>query len=57
MEAPVKEVLRHRDALWSGYEYLKSGTGFSRNYFVRMCREIKQVEEGLRPPFSPTIIH
>ncbi|OUJ71014.1 Fic family protein [Hymenobacter crusticola] len=56
MEGPAKEVLRYREALWSGYEYLQAGSGFTRDYFIRMFREIKQVEEGLRPPFSPTII-
>jgi Fic family protein len=56
VEGPAKEVLRYREALWSGYEYLKAESGFTREYFVRMFREIKQVEEGLRPPFSPTII-
>jgi Fic family protein len=56
VEGPAKEVLRYREALWSGYEYLKAESDFTREYFVRMFREIKQVEEGLRPPFSPTII-
>jgi Fic family protein len=56
VEGPAKEVLRYREALWSGYEYLKAEAGFTREYFVRMFREIKQVEEGIRPPFSPTII-
>jgi Fic family protein len=56
VEGPAKEVLRYREALWSGYEYLKAESGFTREYFVCMFREIKQVEEGLRPPFSPTII-
>ncbi|MCB2411018.1 Fic family protein [Hymenobacter lucidus] len=56
VEGPAKEVLRYREALWSGYEYLKTEDSFSREYFVRMFREIKQVEEGIRPPFSPTII-
>lgn len=56
VEGPAKEVLRYREALWSGYEYLKAEAGFTRDYFVRMFREIKQSEEGIRPPFSPTII-
>lgn len=40
-EGPAKEVLRYREALWSGYEYLKTAPAFSRDYFVRMFREIK----------------
>jgi len=56
LEGPAKEVLRYREALWSGYDYLRASSGFTRDYFIRIFREIKQVEEGLRPPFSPTII-
>ncbi len=56
VEGPAKEVLRYREALWSGYAYLKGEAGFTRDYFIRMFREIKQVQEGIRPPFSPTII-
>ena len=56
VEGPAKEVLRYREALWSGYEYLKTAPAFSQDYFIRMFREIKQVEEGIRPAFSPTII-
>lgn len=55
-EGPAKEVLRYREALWSGYEYLKTEPAFTRDYFVRMFQEIKQAGEGIRPPFSPTII-
>ena len=55
-EGPAKEVLRYREALWSGHAYLQTQASFTRDYFVRMFREIKQVEEGIRPPFSSTII-
>ena len=56
VEGPAKEVLRYREALWSGYEYLKTESAFTRQYFISIFREIKQVEEGIRPPFSPVII-
>lgn len=56
VEGPAKEVLRYREALWSGYEYLKTAPAFSLEYFIRMFREIKQTAEGIRPAFSPTII-
>jgi Fic family protein len=56
VEGPAKEVLRYREALWSGYELLKTTPAFTRDYFVRMVQEIKQTEEGIRPPFATTII-
>ena len=56
VEGPAKEVLRYREALWSGNDFLKNESGFTRDYFVRMVREIKQVEEGIRPPFTATVI-
>ena len=55
-EGPAKEVLRYREALWSGNDFLKTEAGFTRDYFVRMVQEIKQVEEGIRPPFTATVI-
>lgn len=55
-EGPAKEVLRYREALWSGHAYLQAAPGFTRDYFVHMMREIKQVPEGIRPPFSAVVI-
>lgn len=53
---PAKEVLRYREALWSGFEYLKTEPAFTQAYLVKMFQEIKQVGEGIRPAFSPVII-
>jgi Fic family protein len=54
--SPAKEVLRYREALWSGYSFLAEAPAFTQEYFVRIFREIKQSQEGIRPPFSQTII-
>lgn len=56
IEGPAKEVLRYRESLWSGYEYLKNQNGFDRDYFIRVYREIKQTSDGVRPYFTPIII-
>jgi Fic family protein len=56
IDGPAKEVLRYREALWSGYDYLKANDHFSREYFVRIYRTIKQTTDGLRPPFVQTYI-
>ncbi len=51
-----KEVLRYREALWAGYDYLQSTPGFDLKYFVDMYREINQASDGIRPAFLQTVI-
>ena len=46
-----KEVLRYREALWSGYNYLRKSNLFDQDYFIRVFQEIKQTAEGIRPEF------
>lgn len=55
-EGPAKEVLRYREALWSGMKYLQKTGQFDREYFVQTVREIKQTNEGIRPAFAQTYI-
>lgn len=51
-----KEVLRYREALWSGYYYLQNTGQFDLNYFIQVFQEIKQTKDGIRPDFSNTTI-
>lgn len=51
-----REVLRYREALWSGYNYLKSKEKFDLEYFLEVFREIKQTKDGIRPDFLQTTI-
>jgi len=51
-----QEVLRYREALWSGYNYLKDIRKFDINYFIQVFHEIKETSEGIRPTFSNTTI-
>jgi Fic family protein len=51
-----KEVLRYREALWSGYNYLKEGGKFNHAYFTKVFQEIKQTTDRIRPPFLETTI-
>ena len=46
-----KEVLRYREALWSGFNYLKSTKRFDQQYFIRVFQEIKQTKDSIRPSF------
>ncbi len=51
-----KEVLRYREALWSGYNYLQNKERFDQDYFIKVFREIKQTTDGIRPDFLITTI-
>jgi len=55
-KGPSKEVLRYREALWSGYNYLKSIERFDQDYFIRVFQEIHQTTDGIRPDFLNTTI-
>lgn len=51
-----KEVLRYREALWSGYNYLSKTQQFNQDYFLQIFQEIKQTKDKIRPPFLETSI-
>ncbi|NVN93783.1 MAG: Fic family protein [Bacteroidetes bacterium] len=51
-----KEVLRYREALWTGYNYLKESKKFNLDYLIRIFQEIKQTKDGIRPDFLNTCI-
>lgn len=51
-----KEVMRYREALWTGYNYVQQQSGFDENYFIRVFREIKQTSDGIRPDYLETTI-
>lgn len=51
-----KEVLRYREALWSGYSFLSDIGSFNQDYFIKVFQEIKQTTDKIRPPFVDTTI-
>lgn len=51
-----KEVLRYREALWSGYNYLQKTGQFDQDYFIQVFQEIKETTDGIRPDFLNTTI-
>lgn len=51
-----KEVLRYREALWSGYHYLAQKGEFDQEYFINVFQEIKQTKDNIRPDFANTTI-
>ena len=48
VDPQTKEVLRYREALWTGYNRLKKRSIFSTNLFIDIFRIIKKTDEGIR---------
>ena len=55
-KGPSKEVLRYREALWSGYNYLQKTGQFDQDYFIQVFQEIMETKDGIRPDFLNTSI-
>jgi len=49
LKGAPKEVLRYREALWSGHDYLINNNEFSEDYFIKTYRRIKKTTDGIRP--------
>jgi len=56
IEGAAKEVLRYKEALWSGYNYLINQDYFDIQYFIKVFQEIKQTKDEIRPDFVNTTI-
>ncbi|MCP4459669.1 MAG: Fic family protein [Cytophagales bacterium] len=52
----AKEVLRYRQALWSGYYYIQEHGILDTTLLISLYREIKEVRDGIRPPQTETTI-
>jgi Fic family protein len=52
----TKEVLRYREALWTGYQLIKKENHISLESILGVFRQIKNTSSGLRSPASLTII-
>jgi Fic family protein len=52
----AKEVLFYRDALWAGYKEIKERGILDRESVIKIYQEIKQVNDGIRPPQTETVI-
>ena len=52
----TKEVLRYREALWTGYQLIKEKNHIDLKSIVGIFRQIKNTTSGLRSPASLTII-
>jgi Fic family protein len=51
-----QEVLRYKEALWSGFKYLQTAEKFDQKYFIQVFQAIKQTTDSIRPSFVPLTI-
>jgi Fic family protein len=56
IQGPAKEVLRYRESIWSGQEYLDQRQTFDLEYFELIYRTTTQYSDGLRKPFAQAYI-
>jgi Fic family protein len=52
----TKEVLRYREALWTGYAELTKKRKIEKSTIISIHQKIKNTKQGIRPPQSQTII-
>lgn len=52
----AKEVLRYREGLWSGYNYIEKNGKFDKQYFLKVFQEINETNDTFRPDFSKVTI-
>lgn len=56
LSSNAKEVLFYRQALWTGYQKIKNEGIFNLKLIVEIYQKIKQVNDGIRPPQTETVI-
>lgn len=56
LSSNAKEVLFYRQALWVGFQRIKTTGVFDQDLIVEIYQKIKQVHDGIRPPQTDTVI-
>jgi len=56
LKGNAKEVLRYRQALWKGYNEIVKNKHLNIDALIQIYQEIKQVNDGIRPPQTETVI-
>lgn len=56
LKGNAKEVLRYRQALWKGYNSIVKNKELKIETLIEIYQEIKQVNDGIRPPQTETVI-
>jgi Fic family protein len=53
----TKEVLRYREALWTGYQKIIEKGVINNELIINVFQQVKNTTEGIRSPQSLTVIH
>jgi Fic family protein len=53
----TKEVLRYREALWTGYQKIKDTKIIDKEVMIKVFQQVKDTTEGIRSPQSFTVIN
>jgi len=56
LKGNAKEVLRYREALWTGYNNIIQNQTLTTDAIINIYQEIKQVNDGIRPSQTETVI-
>jgi Fic family protein len=56
LTANAKEVLRYRQALCEGYHSVKADGFITKELIVKIYQQIKEGNDGIRPPHTETVI-
>lgn len=56
LKGNAKEVLRYRQAIWKGYHDIIASGESGLELIIRIYQEIKEVQDGFRPPQTETTI-
>lgn len=55
-QGAAKEILRYREALWQGHDYLKNKNTFDEKYFHLLYQQVNQTSDGIRPAVAQIYI-
>jgi len=52
----IKEVLKYREALWTGYQSLQDNQQINKTLIIKIFNQIKETNSGYRPPQANIVI-
>jgi len=52
----IKEVLKYREALWTGYQNLQDNPQINKKLIIKIFNQIKETNSGYRPPQANIVI-
>lgn len=52
----TKEVLRYREALWKGFNTIKTKNKLDESTIIKVFQQVKNTRQGIRPPQSQIVI-